>query len=81
MDRFHRAPEGQDTPTGRECRFCKQMDPEFNTRQTIDRMVVEKLDDTASAHITEDGYVQHRIAELRKKRVVEIGSNPLQKSA
>jgi hypothetical protein len=27
------------------------------------------LEDTASAHITEDGYVKHRIAELVKRRL------------
>jgi hypothetical protein len=26
------------------------------------------LDDTAGAHITEDGYVKHRIAELMTKK-------------
>lgn len=81
MDRFHRPHQGQDTPTGRECQFCKQMDPNFSKRQAIDRMVVTKLDDTASAHLTEDGYVRHRIAELMKKRAVPLDGNVLLKSA
>jgi hypothetical protein len=34
----------------------------------MDRLVLSKLDDTAAAHLTEDGYVKHRIAELLKKR-------------
>jgi hypothetical protein len=36
----------------------------------MDRLVLSKLDDTASAHLTEDGYVKHRIAELMNKRAV-----------
>jgi len=68
MDRFHRESHGQDTRNGRECQFCSLMDPQFSQRKAIDRLVQGKLPDIASAHLTEDGYVQHRIAELRKKR-------------
>jgi len=56
------------------------MDPEFASRRTIDRMVVHKTEDTASSHLTEDGYVRHRIAELMKKRAVTFAA-PLQRSA
>ena len=56
------------------------MDPEFASRRPMDRMVVHKLEDTASAHLTEDGYVKHRIAELIKKRAVVFNA-PLQRSA
>jgi hypothetical protein len=80
MDRFHRKPEHTDTRNGRECRFCSSMDPDFSRRHPIDRMVVPKLDDTASAHLTEDGYVRHRIAELVKRRAVPFVA-PLQRSA
>jgi len=80
MDRYHRKPEHTDTRNGRECAFCSIMDPDFTSRRAIDRMVVPKLDDSASAHLTEDGYVKHRIAELMKRRAVVVPA-PLQKSA
>jgi hypothetical protein len=80
MDLFHRHPEHTDTRSGRDCRFCSTMDPEFASRRPMDRMVVHKLEDTASAHLTEDGYVKHRIAELIKKRAVVFNA-PLQRSA
>ena len=67
MDRFHRSMEGQDIRNGRECRFCHQMDPDFDKRKSLDRLVQSVQGDTASAHFTEDGYVKHRIAELLKK--------------
>ena len=80
MDRFHRESRGQDTRNGRECQFCSHMDPAFSQRKAIDRLVQEKLPDIAAAHLTEDGYVQHRIAELRKKRA-EYSAMSLPKSA
>lgn len=80
MDLFHRQHEHTDTRSGRECSFCSTMDPDFATRRPIDRMVVPKLDDTASAHLTEDGYVKHRIAELVKKQAAMFAA-PLQRSA
>jgi hypothetical protein len=80
MDLYHRRPEHADTRSGRDCIFCSTMDPDFASRRTIDRMVVEKLDETASSHLTEDGYVKHRIAELVKRRSMTVAA-PLQKSA
>lgn len=80
MDRYHRKPEHTDTRSGHECRFCSTMDPDFSRRPPIDRMVLPKLEDTASAHLTEDGYVKHRIAELVKRRAVTFAA-PLQRSA
>jgi hypothetical protein len=69
MDLFHRKSQGKgkDTPTGRDCQFCYRVDPDFIKRDPMDRLVLSKLDDTAAAHLTEDGYVKHRIAELSKK--------------
>jgi hypothetical protein len=68
MDLFHRQPKGTDLHTGRDCRFCLQADPKFHERQAMDRLVSSKLDDVASAHLTEEGHVQHRLMELRRKR-------------
>lgn len=68
MDLFHRPPQRTDVHTGRECRFCSEADPDFAERNPMDRLVGSKLDDVASAHLTEQGHVQHRLAELRRKR-------------
>lgn len=81
MDLFHRESLGKDTPTGRDCQFCCHADPDFAKREPMDRLVLSKLDDTAAAHITEDGYVRHRIAELMKKRVLSSSTAVLAKSA
>ena len=69
MDLFHRELVGKDTPTGRDCQFCHRADADFAKRDPLDRSVLSNLEDTASAHITEDGYVKHRIAELVKRRL------------
>lgn len=81
MDLFHRPSRGQDTRTGRECQFCRNLDPDFLRRQPMDRLVQSKLDDIASAHMTEEGYVKHRIAELMKKRAAMATAAPLPRSA
>jgi len=81
MDLFHRKSLGKDTPTGRDCQFCYRVDPDFIKRDPMDRLVLSKLDDTAAAHLTEDGYVKHRIAELMKKRALGAIDTRLAKSA
>jgi hypothetical protein len=81
MDLFHRELVGKDTPTGRDCEFCYRVDPDFSKRDPMDRLVLSKLDDTAAAHLTEDGYVKHRIAELRKRRALSSVATGLLKSA
>jgi len=68
MDPYHRKSRGEDTRNGRDCQFCQAMDPNFYQRQPIDRMVLSKADDCASAHLTEDGYIKHRLAELARRR-------------
>lgn len=69
MDLVHRKPESKDFRLGRDCQFCSQADPDFHQRKTIDRLVHPRMDDIAGAHLTEEGYVKHRLAELRKKSV------------
>lgn len=83
MDLFHRKLQGkgQDTPTGRDCKFCCRADPDFARRHPMDRLVLRELDDTAAAHLTEDGYVKHRIAELLNKRSLAGIEAGLAKSA
>lgn len=46
------------------CEFCKELDPQFPQRHPLDQMVGASRRSVASAHLTEDGYVQHRILEL-----------------
>jgi hypothetical protein len=81
MDLFHRDSTGKDTPTGRDCEFCHSVDPDFTKRRPLDRLVLRHLDDTAAAHLTEDGYIKHRIAELSKKRALSSMEIRLAKSA
>jgi hypothetical protein len=42
------------------------MDPHFPKRRALDQLVVANRQHTASAHLTEDGYVRHRVLELGK---------------
>jgi hypothetical protein len=81
MDLFHRDPHNQDTRNSRECLFCRQMDPNFARRRPMDRLVQTKLEDAASAHLTEEGYLRHRIAELARLRARLAPQPELRKSA
>ncbi|GAC1436409.1 MAG: hypothetical protein NVS1B11_26080 [Terriglobales bacterium] len=65
MEYHLRKPQKSDYRMGRECQFCSS-DPDFKNRPTLDRQVHAPLGDTASAHITEDGYVWHRMLEVRR---------------
>jgi hypothetical protein len=55
-----------DTRSSRPCEFCRELDPEFHGRRPLDQMVVTTRKAIASAHLTEDGYVRHRMLELRR---------------
>jgi hypothetical protein len=55
-----------DTRSSRPCEFCQEFDPQFTQRRPSDQMVVSTRRATASSHLTEDGYVRHRILELRR---------------
>ena len=67
MDSYHRKPSKHDSRTGRDCRFCGQFDADFSSRNQLDRTVIAEVGDTASAHVTEDGYLRHRMVELRTR--------------
>jgi hypothetical protein len=43
-----------------DCQFCRHSDPNFAMRAAQDRLVTSNGDDSATAHMTENGYVQHR---------------------
>jgi hypothetical protein len=81
MDLFHRETRGKDTPTGRDCEFCYRTDPDFGKREPMDRLVASQLDNTAAAHLTEDGYIKHRIVELTQRLGVPVVEMELLKSA
>ena len=55
-----------DTRSSRPCEFCREFDPQFRERRPVDQMVASSRTATASAHLTEDGYVRHRMLELRR---------------
>jgi hypothetical protein len=55
-----------DTRSSRPCEFCRELDPQFLLRRPLDQMVATSRRPTASAHLTEDGYVRHRMLELRR---------------
>ena len=55
-----------DTRSSRPCEFCRELDADFLRRRPSDQMVATTRKATASAHLTEDGYVRHRILELRR---------------
>ena len=53
-----------DTRSGRPCQFCMRLDPQFPDRRPMDQVVASNRKHTAAAHLTEDGYVRHRVLEL-----------------
>ena len=55
-----------DTRSSRPCEFCRELDPQFLQRRAPDQMVATSRKAIASAHLTEDGYVRHRMLELRR---------------
>lgn len=57
-----------DTRSGSPCEFCMKMDSEFPKRSPLDQMVAPNKKHIASAHLTEDGYVRHRMLELGRLR-------------
>jgi hypothetical protein len=62
MERLHLRPP-QDARTGRDCEFCRHSDPDFAKRNPLDRLVCCKQD-TATAHMSENGYVRHLMLEI-----------------
>ena len=76
MERLHLRPL-PDTRTGRDCQFCQHSDHEFGKRDPLDRLVCSKQNDTAAAHMTENGYIRHRLLEVRARLgVAECGPLP-----
>jgi hypothetical protein len=72
VDHFHRKPT-VDTRTASICEFCEQMDVKFRGRNPLDQLVTSSH--TACGHITEEGYLLHRMMELKILKLrVDIAS-------
>ena len=67
MDCLHRKPLPKETRTGRDCQFCRHFDSEFWKRDPMDRLVHSEVQDTATAHLTENGHIRHRLLEIRMR--------------
>jgi hypothetical protein len=57
----------RDSRSGRLCEFCRTADPDFARRSPIDQFVAGEGNNSASGHLTENGYVKHRLTELRRR--------------
>jgi hypothetical protein len=68
MDSYHRQPRRKEQPSGRDCQFCAALDPNFTKRDPLDRWVQGVPQDSAIAHVSENGHVLHLIFEIERKR-------------
>ncbi|MGA2696565.1 MAG: hypothetical protein ABSE92_10915 [Terriglobales bacterium] len=67
MDFMHRRPQVSETRNGHDCGFCAELDPNFGKRRPVDKLVHNKDHATAAGHLSEDGYVKHRMLEISVK--------------
>lgn len=63
-----------DPRSSRPCEFCQDLDPHFEKRRPLDQVIASSRKASASAHITEDGYVRHRILELARRNSSELAA-------
>jgi hypothetical protein len=68
VDFYHRKPQRSEQSTGRDCQFCATFDPNFKTRNPVDRWVHGTPYDFATSHLSENGHVLHLMSELAKRR-------------
>ncbi len=68
MDSYHRQPQHREQADGRDCQFCARVDPNFTKRVPIDRWVHGGPEDSATAHLSENGHVFHLMLQMAKKR-------------
>ena len=66
MERLHLRPH-QESGAGRDCRFCRQSEADFEKRAPIDRLICAKHEDVATGHVSENGYIRHRILEIESR--------------
>lgn len=82
MDSYHRQPRRKEQPSGQDCQFCASLDPNFTKRAPVDRWVQGAPQDSAVAHVSENGHVLHLIFEIQRKRAgITSRSADLVKSA
>ena len=63
---YHRESSKHDTRSARPCTFCQLSDPAFPKRKPVDQMIACGQMESARAHVTEEGFLRHRMAELRQ---------------
>ena len=62
---YHRQATKHETRSAHMCSFCQLTDPGFNTRKAVDQVILCGMLESARAHVTEEGFLRHRMAELR----------------
>ena len=75
MDSYHRQLQRTEQSTGRDCKFCATVDPNFAKRNPADRWVHGTPQDSAMSHVSENGHVLHRILEIARRRAQNSGAN------
>ena len=69
MERLHLRP-CQESRSGHDCQFCRQSDPDFEKRAPIDRLICSTHEDVATGHVSENGYMRHRILEIESRLAI-----------
>jgi hypothetical protein len=54
-------------PCREACEYCRRSDPNFDKRAPLDKVVCSKESNEASGHLTENGYVWHRMLEVENR--------------
>lgn len=62
---YHREANKHEIRSSHLCAFCQLSDPGFTARKTVDQMILCGMRESARAHVTEEGFLRHRMAELR----------------
>jgi hypothetical protein len=81
MDSYHRQTPRNEQPTGRDCRFCAELDPNFTKRNPMDRWVQGNPQDSAISHLSENGHVMHLMFEIARRKTKTQEANELAKTA
>ena len=64
MDPLNSEPLPKETRTGRDCQFCRCFGPEFGKRDLMDRLVHSEVQHTATARLTKNDHIKHRLLEI-----------------
>jgi len=66
---FHRASSKHEVHGVRTCDLCGSHDPTFEQRDPLDKLIAAGAEVTARSHITENGYVRHRLVEAKLRQI------------